>query len=108
MKGSNYHIITIGYCQAQTLLKYSDIIAHSNGQYGWACDYYEIDDILISTGYSPIASKNTNLSYFQIDKYEKKAQKLDDYMTPYEKRKKAINKLLSKMIKEAITPKQKI
>ena len=101
IKNYYHYIISIGYCQAQTLLKYQQPIAYSSGVYGWSCDYYDIDGVLISSGYGPLSSKNTYLTYNDIKKFEEKAQKLDHYKNPYQQRKTQINDLLLKMIKNA-------
>lgn len=70
-----YHkILSIGYCDAQYLLKYSRPFGYSAGVYGWACDYYDIDGICISTGYSPIADKNMRHDYNLVREYEEKAR----------------------------------
>ena len=58
MKESYNTIITIGYCNAQYLLQYENEIAYSARSEGWACDYYDINNVLISTGYAPLESKN--------------------------------------------------
>ena len=52
----NYkNIISVGYCNAQNMLKCKDATMYSAGVYGWACDYYVINnDTIISTGYNPI------------------------------------------------------
>ena len=98
----NYHIISAGYCSLQTLLRYSEPVAYSTRAEGWACDYYDIDNVIISTGYSPISSKNTNVSYELIKKYETKARKIEnDYNVDYKVRKQKINKLLKKFIAES-------
>ena len=73
----NYHrIISIGYCSAQNLLAYEDPIAYSAGVYGWACDYYDIDGVLISTGYNPIGEKNTRRDYETVRRYDKEAERI--------------------------------
>lgn len=69
-------ILSTGYCIMQYLLQYQSPIAYSAGVNGWSCDYYNIDGILISTGYSPINSKNMILNYDIINEYEIKAQKI--------------------------------
>jgi hypothetical protein len=54
IKNGYNKILRIGYCELQFLLKYESPFAYSAGIYGWSCDYYDIDNICISTGYSPI------------------------------------------------------
>jgi hypothetical protein len=69
----NFRILSIGYCDMQCLLRYQSPIAYSSGVYGWACDYYEVDDVIISTGYAPINSKNMKNDYKLVKEYENKA-----------------------------------
>ena len=73
MKANYRNILSVGYCDLQQLLKYESPIAYSAGTYGWCCDYYDIDGVIISTGYSPIG-KDTD--YKTIRKYEKLAHDL--------------------------------
>ena len=94
----NDEVLKIGYCQVQYLLQYHSPIAYSCGVYGWSCDYYKIDGIIISTGYSPIGR---SLEYQTIQNYENKARAIIcDNTIPYEKQKDEINKLLRELIKE--------
>ena len=52
---NNYNnIIAIPYCEATYLLRDLSPNFYSYGIYGWCCDYYEIGNVIISTGYSPI------------------------------------------------------
>lgn len=74
MREGYTHIIGIGYCAAQTLLRYENAIAYSVRAEGWACDYYDIDGVLISTGYSPLACKNAKIDYSRLREFELKAQ----------------------------------
>ncbi len=95
----NYHnIIRVGYCDAWYLLAYKDACYYSSGVYGWACDYYQIDNnTIISTGYAPIGNIN---EYEFTKKMNEKARKIyNDYNIPYESKKKKINNLLDKYIK---------
>ena len=96
-------IICVSYCSLRHLLQFQDPIAYSTRAEGWACDYYDINGVLISTGYAPLSSKNTNASYDMIKKYDDKARqiltnaKAGDYYAPAKK----ITKLLYKFIDEA-------
>jgi len=67
-----YHrIARIGYCEAQHLLKYRSPFAYSCGVYGWNGDYYEVDGVLIATGYRSLPnSKNTNCDYSIVRKFD--------------------------------------
>jgi hypothetical protein len=73
----NYKILGVGYCDMQYLLQYQKPIAYSCGILGWSCDYYNINGIIISTGYSYIASKNMKDDYNLIKEYDKKAKELN-------------------------------
>jgi hypothetical protein len=96
----NYYIIGIGYCGAQYLLSYQDDFAYSSGVNGWSCDYFDIDDVIISTGYSYINNKNTSYSYETLKDYNLKAEKIvHDYNMSYDERKKQVNQLLNDFIK---------
>jgi hypothetical protein len=66
-------IVSIGYCDAQYLLKYKEPFAYSAGIYGWSCDYYQIGNKCISTGYQPIG---INVNYTKLESLENKAQKI--------------------------------
>jgi len=97
---NNHYIIGISYCDAQYLLNYQNDFAYSSGVYGWSCDYYDIDDVIISTGYSYINNKNTSYSYETLKDYNLKAEKIvHDYNIPYEEKKSQVNQLLSEFIK---------
>jgi hypothetical protein len=89
---NNYRILSVGYCDLQHLLSYESPISYSSGVYGWCCDYYYVDDVIISTGYSPIDNKNMKNDYKLIRKYNDKARSIND--------KNKLKKLLSKMINE--------
>ena len=81
------NIITIGYCEAQFLLRYKEADYYSAGVYGWSCDYYKINNnTIISTGYAPVdAIRNYKL----VKKYEEKARKIAcDYSRTWEQNEK--------------------
>lgn len=91
-------IYSIGYCNAQYLLQGISPFAYSKGVYGWSCDYYEIDNICISTGYNTIGEV---INYDLVKKYDDKAKHvLNNYNIDYQKRKNKVNKLLIKFINE--------
>lgn len=77
-----YHrILSIGYCAAQNLLNYEKPFGYSAGVYGWACDYYDIDGVCISTGYSPLATSNMKKDYKIILDYNKKSTRQNQRRT---------------------------
>ena len=74
MKENYSTIIKVGYCNIAYLLQYEAPIAYSAGQGGWACDYYDIDGVLISTGYDPIG--NVAPAYDVCHRYNVKAENI--------------------------------
>jgi hypothetical protein len=98
----NYRqIISIGYCNAQWLLKYKEPIAYSTRLEGWACDYYDIDGVLISTGYAPLTARNTHSNYDIVRCYNEQAQEIAcNCSLSYEERQAQVNALLKEYVKE--------
>ena len=98
----NYrNIIGVGYCDLQTLLKYENAFGYSAGAIGWACDYYEVNGICISTGYQPI--KTIVADYNMVREYEQKAREIDsNYNITWEERKEQIQPLLRQFVNECI------
>jgi hypothetical protein len=76
---SQYHrIFRVGYCELQSLLKYRSPFAYSCGVYGWNADYYDIDGVLIATGYRSMPlSKNTKGNYQTARDFEARAEGKD-------------------------------
>lgn len=97
----NYYskVFRIGYCSAVQLLRYEDPRAYTAGIYGWNADLYVVEGVALVTGYRPGVGEQIN--YDLLDKYEKKARKInDDYSRSYDSRKKAVTRLLHKFIAE--------
>lgn len=93
-------ILSIGYCDVQYLTRYKNPFAYSSGVNGWSCDYYEIDNICLSTGYSPIGK---SVDYKILRKYELKAQKIvTNYELNYKLQEKRVNKLLVEFLNKSI------
>ena len=91
----NFNIIySVGYCNLQYLLNYFTPFAYSVGVYGWSCDYYQFNNICISTGYSPIGKE---LNYETIRKYNKLAKNLEG---DFEDRKKLAVALINEFLRE--------
>ena len=97
IKNNFLNIISIGYCEIQYLTYFKNPFAYSSGVYGWACDYYEIENVCLSTGYNPIGK---SVDYKTLRKYELKAQKIVlDYNLDHKTKEKKVNKLLTEFIK---------
>jgi hypothetical protein len=97
-------IIAIGYCDAQTLLRYETPIAHSAGVYGWSCDYYLVNGTLISTGYSPIEGIR---DYELTRKYEDKARNIMLKHHDWQKEKTLITRVLQDYINRMLNKKRR-
>lgn len=95
IKNSAGAIIKLGYCKLQNLLHYAEPFAYSGGIYGWSCDYYNIDGVIISTGYGPIGEEvNGDL----VREYESKEISRE---LQYEERQKQGLKLLTEFVRKA-------
>ena len=94
LKSGYYNIISVGYCELQSLLNYKSPVAYSAGVYGWNFDVYDIDGVAIVTGYRPVPAKNSKANYDLVIKYELKAQEA--------KTKEEKDVLITEFIKEAI------
>ena len=92
-------IISVGYCELQSLLSCASPFAYSCGRDGWHCDYYDINGVIISTGYAPIG---TPVKYDVVKEYEAMAEKIHyDYNMSYEQRVSELDKLIHDFIMEA-------
>ena len=95
----HHRIISIGYCDAESLLNYQEPFAYSAGINGWACDYYDVNGVLISTGYSPLSNKNTVENNYQIIReYNAKAREIIHSVMNYEVKKEQVENLLLEMV----------
>lgn len=100
MRDSYNRIISIGYCDAQYLLNYENPTAYSAGANGWACDYYDIDNTLISTGYSPLSDRNVKHDYALIRLYNEQAMQIVHSNADYDEKKKCVRELLEAFISD--------
>lgn len=91
-------ILKVSYCALQYLLSFQNEFAYSTRAEGWACDYYDIDGICISTGYAPIGE---SVGYDICKEYDDKALviKCDNSMS-YEQQKELIDSLLNEFIEK--------
>jgi hypothetical protein len=99
----NYYVIGIPVHKAQHLLTYQHPVAYSSGNMGWACDYYDVNNVVISTGYGYINNQRTAYDYDVLVEYDKKAYSIiADYDMHFEERMKQVNALLNEFIELAI------
>ncbi|HCF38656.1 MAG TPA: hypothetical protein DER56_06285 [Thermosipho africanus] len=103
MKESYDYIIGTGAANLYYLLKYRSPFAYSARAEGWACDYYDVNGVLISSGYDYIDSKRTKKAdYKMISEYNGKAREISgNYDLDYEQKKEMVESLLNDFIKEA-------
>ena len=98
----NYYILSIGYCKLQNALSFHEPIAYSAGKYGWSCDYYDINNVLISTGYNALSSKHCSASNDEIKALDKAARAIKgDHTLSYEEQKEKVNNLLYQFIEKS-------
>ena len=64
------NIVSVGYCDLSTLLRYHSPIAYTCGVYGWNFDVYEIHGLTICTGYRGMPGRAAN----NVHKYEQAAR----------------------------------
>ena len=89
--------LSIPYATLQSLLSYVEPIGYNAGIYGWNFDCYDIDGVLLMTGYRTIG-KTIDRSI--IKKYEKQADRLNSQDISYESKKKEALRLLNQFIDE--------
>lgn len=93
---ANYaHIFAVGYCGMQYLLRYTNPFAYSVRVEGWACDYYDVGGVCISTGYAPIGK---SVPYDLVREYEGKAR--EACMADYDRDK--VNALRDELIEKLL------
>lgn len=94
------HVISIGYCNAQFLLRCIQPYGYTYRREGWGANIYDCgNSTAIVTGYSPFG--NINPAYDLCRKYDKMAETIwCDYTMPYEEQNKQVEKLLAEFIAE--------
>lgn len=103
-EAKDYVSFSIGYCNAQYLLRAYNPLYYTAGIYGRKSDIYYINGLYIATGYGP---QGPRIDYNLTRKYDKKASEIwSNYDEPYEKRQKKVEKLLTKLLEKAKTQNQ--
>ena len=101
IKDNYYRILGIGYCNAPYLLNYETPESYCAGVYGWSCDNYNIEGVLISTGYNYINNKNMkHIDYDTLMTYENKAREIcnSNYSLDWKVKKDMVRSLLIEML----------
>jgi hypothetical protein len=93
---SGYRVFAVGYCGLQFLLKFEEPFAYSVRCAGWACDYYKVGDVIISTGYAPIGEQ---VDYYLMVEYDRRAcAAYNDYSRDYDIHKAEVTALLREFV----------
>ena len=96
------HIISVGYCALQNLLRGEYPVAYTAGVYGWNYDVYEIDGVAICTGYRGMPYSNI-IKYRNdlISKYDGLASEIHGWdQGAKEKRWDLLNEFINECIKK--------
>ena len=92
-------ILKIGYCELQALLSYESPIAYNAGVYGWNCDFYKVNNVIVCEGYRPIGQ---SVKFDLIRETELKAEKIKyNNLLTYEEKRNEMTELLNNFIKQA-------
>lgn len=93
IRANFYRVISLGYCEAQALLRDFTPFGYGSGVYGWNFDAYDFGGVCIVTGYRPFGGVSPD--YKTLQRYKKRAQRL--------KTKAARAKLVSKFINRVLS-----
>lgn len=99
INASGQKVLKVGYCDLQYLLEWLQPFAYSTRAEGWACDYYEINNVIVSTGYAPTGDA---IDYSLIKEYEKKAEYIRYSDLKWDEIKTELEKLTLEFLKKAV------
>lgn len=92
-------IISVGYCNLQSLLRCESETAYTVRREGWGADIYDFGNTAIVTGYAPFG--NIRPGHELCQKYENAAGKIDsNYNLSYSERKAKLQELINAFIEE--------
>ena len=79
IKRGSDNIISLGYCELNSLLSFFNKLGYNSGVYGWNYDAYSFHSydngrVVIVTGYRPLAGVRPSMEL--VKKYEEKTKKL--------------------------------
>lgn len=98
---SGARVVSIGYCDAQTLLRNHAPVAYTSGVDGWNFDVYKVYGLTICTGYRGIVGPTAR----NVREYEHKAREIAMKWSDYghwDKMDEAIENLLKEFCDQAI------
>lgn len=91
-------VISIGYCNIQSLLSHETPVAYTTRREGWGADIYQVGNVAIATGYAPFG--NVKVSYEKQREYEELAQKIRKNYKPWDETKSELRALLENFVEE--------
>ena len=95
---SSENLVSVGYCDLQTLLRNHSPIAYTSGVYGWNFDVFKVYGMTICTGYRGMPGRRAN----NIGEYEAKARAVyDDKNISYKEMGDKIEALLKEFCEQA-------
>lgn len=100
LKSHYNRAIAIGYCDAYSLLYFENPEYYTAGIYGWNFDAYDIDGVLITTGYRGMIGVTPN--YERLRFFNKKSEDVINSKITFEEKKKKVSELLKDFIKETL------
>lgn len=92
-------VIAVSYCNLQYLLSDQSPFGYSTRAEGWACDYYDLGKVIVSTGYAPIGE---SVGYELCRKYNEKACKIWGNGWPYRRQLAEVRKLRKQFVEEVM------
>ena len=95
---SSENLVSVGYCDLQTLLRNHSPIAYTSGVYGWNFDVYQVYGLTICTGYRGMPGRAAN----NIREYESRARAiLADHNKDWKAKDEEIENLLREFCAQA-------
>ncbi len=92
------HVVKVGYCRLQFLLKFNDPSFYTTRSEGWGADVYSVGDTAIVTGYAPFG--NIVPSYDFIKAFDDKALAIQSENIPYEDMRARVSSLLEEFLSQ--------
>lgn len=101
VKAGHQHVLSVGYCDLQFLLRTREANYYTTRTEGWAADIYSVGTVAIVTGYKTFG--DIDPSYELCRLYDGKAQDVwSNHSLKYEEKKEIIEQLLHEFIAAAI------
>ncbi len=91
-------IISVGYCNLQSLLHCESEVAYTVRREGWGADIYQFGNTAIVTGYAPFG--NIRPGYEVNQRYEERATKATEGVYKWEEKKAILAGLIEEYIQE--------